>query len=94
MIHTDAATLPGLRRPQVLQGEHVHTGMSTYCRQPLVDEVLAALMQGQNLGVVLVGAYGTGKTYLARQALDRLDGQTFVVQIRGVPPLMPCPTAP
>ncbi|WP_309106915.1 LuxR C-terminal-related transcriptional regulator [Arthrobacter sp.] len=83
MIHSDAATLPGLRRPQVLQGEHVPNGMSAYCRKPLVDEVLAALAQGQNLGVVLVGTYGTGKTYLARQALDRLDGQAFVVQIRG-----------
>jgi DNA-binding CsgD family transcriptional regulator len=58
-----------------------------WCRQDLVEDILGSLTgrgsPGGSCGAVVVGAPGVGKTFLARQALERLDDSYLVVQVNG-----------
>ncbi len=56
---------------------------SSYCRQVLVDDIVAVLSDGSKCGVILVGEYGAGKTFLARKAIAQLGEKVQLVQIRG-----------
>ncbi len=56
---------------------------SSYYRQVLVDDIVAVLNGGSKCGVILVGEYGAGKTFLARKAIAHLGENVQLVQIRG-----------
>ncbi|MCU1574753.1 MAG: hypothetical protein JWO93_2835 [Micrococcaceae bacterium] len=56
-------------------------GTPAYCRQGIVAQIVSDLRTGR--GVVLVGAEGTGKTFLARRATEQLSADYLLVQVRG-----------
>lgn len=56
---------------------------AAYFRQPLVEDIITNLTSRHGRGVMLVGDYGTGKTFLLRKASEQLNESACVVSIRG-----------
>ncbi|MCY0905718.1 LuxR C-terminal-related transcriptional regulator [Arthrobacter sp. H14-L1] len=56
---------------------------SSFYRQVLVEDIVTVLNDGSKCGVILVGEYGAGKTFLARKAIAQLGENVQLVQIRG-----------
>ncbi|WP_434618220.1 LuxR C-terminal-related transcriptional regulator [Arthrobacter sp. A5] len=56
---------------------------SSYCRQLLVDDIVTVLTGSTRCGVILVGEYGAGKTFLTRKAAAQLGENAYIVQVRG-----------
>lgn len=54
-----------------------------YFREPLVEEIMMNLTGRHGRGVMLVGEYGTGKTFLLAKVAEQLNESACVVGIRG-----------
>ncbi|MCU1518134.1 MAG: hypothetical protein JWQ75_2855 [Pseudarthrobacter sp.] len=54
-----------------------------FVRHHIVVDVVTELTSGSSSGVMIVGDHGTGKSFIAQRALERLGKDHFVVQVRG-----------
>lgn len=50
--------------------------------RPVVDVVRNALVNEDGRGVILAGEYGVGKTFVARQVIEKLSHENLVVSLR------------
>lgn len=84
MLHPDAvATSNPAKRKLVSPTADVEAELFPYCRQSTVADVLEILRDRAGCGVVLVGEHGTGKSFLARKAVEQLREDCIVVHIQG-----------
>ncbi|MBW4095243.1 MAG: helix-turn-helix domain-containing protein [Acidobacteria bacterium] len=77
-LHVKLAQEPSSWTHGVLD-EHSHD----YCRRDMVRTMVNVLRDSSGFGVLLVGEHGTGKTYLARKAIDQLKNEYLIVQAQG-----------
>lgn len=54
-----------------------------FVRDHMVVEIVTELASGSSSGVIIVGDHGSGKSFVAQRALERLDNDHYVVQVRG-----------
>ena len=58
------------------------SGKSKSGRDAVVETVLASLAGGAGVGAILVGEYGVGKSFVARQTIDVLGAKALVMSLR------------
>lgn len=72
-------------------GEQDDSGQDLVGRADLIEEVVEALKGSQYLGAILVGEAGVGKTALAREVANELNGTAAVLPISASPSLRKVP---
>ncbi|MBG0738321.1 AAA family ATPase [Paeniglutamicibacter antarcticus] len=84
MLHSGIAVVGNsISRDSLFRVIHQKIERSSYCRQVLVDDIVTVLSDGSKCGVILVGEYGAGKSFLAKKALAQLGDNAQIIQIRG-----------
>ena len=57
-------------------------GRNGFGRRAVTDAILKILKDGEASGVVLVGEYGVGKTFVSRQVIESLTPDSLVISLR------------
>jgi DNA-binding CsgD family transcriptional regulator len=54
-----------------------------YARKRIAGEIASLLLSGSSCGVVIVGEHGSGKSFVAHRALERIREHSLVLGVRG-----------
>ncbi|MCZ2402961.1 AAA family ATPase [Paenarthrobacter sp. Z7-10] len=84
MLQLDAVATGNAAKTEIpSRTSSAETESYPYCRQETVAELLDILRDRAGCGAVLVGDHGTGKSFLARKAIEQLREDSLVLQAQG-----------
>ncbi|NVM99266.1 LuxR family transcriptional regulator [Arthrobacter sp. SDTb3-6] len=76
------ALFAGTRSQRAVPGSEVEGATAALGREAVVNSVLEELRNEESNGVILVGDYGVGKTFIAREIIEHIGPDVLVLSLR------------